>query len=109
MDSGAGWADDASAYPAYLSQRTGEMECGEDVDGASIVSSGDASEVFELAGEALDAIAKLIGRRVTRDGDGAASGRGDHGFGPAVGDETAHGVAVLGVIGDHAVGVQSVQ
>ncbi len=82
-------------------------ECFE-VDGDTIVSSGDAAEVFEFVEAAFDAISRLVDFEVVGDQAlapwiaGNDSGRAD------VGDEGTESVAIVGLVGEDMGGAEAV-
>jgi hypothetical protein len=53
------------------------MKSGKEVNGTSIVSRGDMSEVLELVEEALDPVAQFVGGCVVRDEDFSGAEGGD--------------------------------
>src|SRR5579872_717784 len=65
-----------------------------------VVSGGDTSPVLEAAPEALDAITFLVGGRIVGDGPIAGCRRGDDGLDPAIGQEAAQVVCVVGLVGE---------
>src|SRR5882672_5959368 len=81
------------------------MQTGEEVDGATVVAGSDVTKMLELVEEALDAITQPISQRVVRDGDFARAGGGDHGLRSRFCDEVSQGVAVIGAVGDDALGL----
>ena len=83
-------------------------ECFE-VDGDTIVSSGDAAEVFELVKAAFDSIPRLVDFEVV--GDQALAGwvAGNDGGGADVGDEGTESIAIVGLVGEDMVWAEAVQ
>lgn len=82
---------------------------GEEVDGFSVVSCGDAAEVFEFVEASFDAIARFVDLEVV--GDLVFSGRvaGDDGGGAGAFDEGAEVVAVVSLVGEHVSRPEAVQ
>ncbi len=78
------------------------MDESEEVDGAAIVSCGDAAEMFELVEAALDSVSRLVGGGIVRDRCLAIAFGGDDGGHAGVGDEAAQGIVVIGFVGDDA-------
>jgi len=63
--------------------------------------------VFEFVDAALDAIAQFVEGEVVGDQAPAGGVAGDDGLGAVTGDELAQGIAVIGLVGDHVVGVEA--
>ena len=70
-------------HSSHPDHDAGEVECGEEVNGAAVIACGDVPEVFELVEEALDAVAQPVGEAVMRDLNLAGGGRGNDGLRPA--------------------------
>ena len=85
------------------------MDEGEEVGGSPVIACCDTAEVLEFVEAALDAIAQLVESEVV--GDEVRAGRiaGDDGLRPLAGDERAQGIAVIGLVGDHVVGVEALK
>ena len=85
------------------------MDEGEEVDGSPVVSGCDSAEMLELVEASFDLIAQLVEGEVV--GDEAFSGwvAGDDGLGALAGDEFAQGVAVIGLVSDHVVGLEALK
>lgn len=77
------------------------MDEGFEVDGASIISRGNAAEVFELEEAAFDAITRLVDFEIV--GDWALSGwiTGNDGGGADVSDEGTESVAIVSLVGEN--------
>ena len=57
----------------------GEVDGGEEISGGFVIACGDGSELFELAEEILDQVARLVELAVKRAGGGAVSPERDDG------------------------------
>ncbi len=79
------------------------------MDGESIVSRCDASEVLELVEAAFDAISRLVDFEVV--GDQALAGwiAGNDGGGADVSDEGTQSVAIVGLVGEDVGWPEAVQ
>lgn len=77
---------------------------GFEADGGLVVAGGEAAEVLELAGEALDHMALVVEMAVVGDDAGPARMRRDHRFGAEGRDRGADAIGVVGGIGDHVLG-----
>ena len=91
---------------AHPDHGTGEMDAGEEVDGAAVVAGGDMPEVLELVDEALDAIAQFVCLLVMRDVDVARALGGDHRFGASFGNALTQGIAVIGLVADDGASLE---
>src|SRR5262249_36660767 len=85
---------------AHPDHRAGEVQGGEEIDGASVVACGDVAKVFEPVEETLDPVAQSVGEAVMRDDELAGRDRGDHSLCPGLGDHLAQGIAVVSLIGN---------
>ena len=79
------------------------------MDGSSVVSGGEASEVLHAVEAALDTVALPVGDGIMWDGDLAPWVAGDHRLGPHAGDQSSQGVAVIGLVGDDGRALVSVK
>jgi len=68
-------ADRHSAEPDHGG---GEMDEACEVDGASVVSGGEATEMLEAAEASFDLVTMLLGTDIVRDGDLAVALGRDH-------------------------------
>ena len=82
-----------------------EADCGEEISGGFVIARGDGSELFELAEEILDQVARLVELAVKRAGGGAVSPQRDDGGFAGVGqglDDPL--IGIMGLVGDQQPG-----
>lgn len=84
-----------------------EMDECEEVIGSSVISCGEASEVFRPVEASRDAVASSVDFRVVKDGNLARAGRGDDSPGVHAGDCLAQVVVVTGPVGQHSVSLEA--
>src|SRR6266568_6298093 len=85
---------------------TGEMEAGEEVDGAAVVACGDVAKMLEFVEEALDPIAQRVGDGIMRNDEITRRFGGDDRLGAGFGDEVAQRIAIVSFVGDDATGAE---
>ena len=85
------------------------MDESEEVDGAAIVSCGDAAEVFEFVEASFDAITRFVDVAVVGNETSSRWVVGDDGSSADIGDDGAQGIAVIGFVGDHVVRLEAGQ
>ena len=91
---------------AHPDHSTGEIEAGEEVDGAAVVACGDVAKMLEFIEEALDPIAQPVGDGVMWNDDFARRFGRDDGFSAGFGDEVAQRVAIVGFVGNDAASAE---
>ncbi len=74
-----------------------------------VVAGGDAAELFELAEEALDAVAFPVEARVAGVFDGPVGPRRDDGLGPDPAQGLVEVVGVVGLVGDDGGGPEPLE
>lgn len=79
------------------------MDRGEEIVVASVKAGGDGSEVFEFVEEALDEVAASIEEGAEGENDLLVAHGFDAGPGATLGETGAHGVAVIGAVGQQDI------
>ncbi len=85
------------------------MDEAEEMCGPAVISCCNTSEMLELIETALNGISFLVGLEIV--GDRALTGRvaWDDSLCPDIGDGGADGIAVIGLVSQHAAGRESIQ
>ena len=85
------------------------MNCGEEIDCPTVVSGGDAPEVFELIEEPLDLVSELIGLCIVRDLDFSVPLGRNNGLASGLFDHLPQRCGIVRLVGDNAPGVLPIQ
>lgn len=85
------------------------MDKAGEVDGATVVADGEATEMFEASEASLDRVAMFVGAGVRPEGDRAVAPGRDHGSGVGRGDLPWQVVAVIGFVGQGSRGLPAIE